>query len=368
MLQKICRICPNSAMWTHPTRKQHENKKAYTAQYGFGFEEWLNREEWSLSGYNGLPGIYRYAHIQGMITKNNIYANQDVRILFYVKEYGIQPQAVAVLEQAKVIDIEEATWVAKKIIQKRWLHLMHEEVKKIGGNIKGLPPIPKDNKSLTWNNPLYYANVRFLPENLHFLEPRRIINIASFYYSTALNWDGVIPSEKYQIYPIEIPQINDDISCGEIVDRFSEQIIRHKEIAGKEFFPRQTPIQNSLARQLKNFYTPKKGIVTCENDRVDIKLITNNGKITFIEIKPASSGRQAIRQSIGQLLEYAHYSEENKADKLIIVSDAQPEEDDFKYLNHLNKIYSIAITYIYWPPEKILSDEILASFAASTDE
>lgn len=365
MLLKICRLCPNSAQWRRPTPKLHENKKAYTGQHGFGFEEWLNRDEWLLSGYKGSSGAYRYAHIQGLTTKNNAYVNQDVRILFYVKEYGNNPQAVAVLEHGRVIDEAEATWAAKKIVKNNWLQLMHAEVKSIGASTKGLPPLPEGSTLLTWENPLYYANIKFLPEHLHFLEPRRRIHISSYYYSTALDWDGVIPEEIDPLPPLEVPDVEGGTGREERVDRFSEQIIKHKEIAGKEFSPRQAPIQNSLARQLKKFYAPKNGIVTCENDRVDIKLITHDGLATFIEIKPASSARQAIRQAIGQLLEYAHYSEEDRADKLVIVSDARPEDEDLRYLDHLMRTYHLGISYVYCPADTVLTPDILASFAAS---
>lgn len=61
MLYKICRLCPSTSKWAHPTKKVGENKKAYTSEFGFGFEEWLNREEWLLSGYPGLDGEWRYA-------------------------------------------------------------------------------------------------------------------------------------------------------------------------------------------------------------------------------------------------------------------------------------------------------------------
>ena len=65
MFQRICRLCPNTDDWKRPTKKYGENKDVYTSKYGFGFEEWLNREEWLLSGYPGLEGEWRYVHIQG---------------------------------------------------------------------------------------------------------------------------------------------------------------------------------------------------------------------------------------------------------------------------------------------------------------
>ena len=36
MLNRICRLCQNTALWHHPTVKKGENQKAYTYQYGLG--------------------------------------------------------------------------------------------------------------------------------------------------------------------------------------------------------------------------------------------------------------------------------------------------------------------------------------------
>ncbi len=89
MLAKLCRICPNTDSWKRPTG----NKKGlgdFAGTNGFGVEEWLSRKEWLLSGYKGLPGDWRYAHITALWTKNNAYAGQDMRVylLPMITEHG----------------------------------------------------------------------------------------------------------------------------------------------------------------------------------------------------------------------------------------------------------------------------------------
>ena len=53
MLEKLCRICPNTASWERPTGNKEESG-GFAGANGFGIEEWLTRKEWLLSGYNGL--------------------------------------------------------------------------------------------------------------------------------------------------------------------------------------------------------------------------------------------------------------------------------------------------------------------------
>ena len=82
MLEKLCRICPNTASWERPTGNKEESG-GFAGANGFGIEEWLTRKEWLLSGYNGLLESWRYAHITALWTKNNAYVGQDMRIYLF---------------------------------------------------------------------------------------------------------------------------------------------------------------------------------------------------------------------------------------------------------------------------------------------
>lgn len=55
--------------------------------------------------------------------------------------------------------------------------------------------------------------------------------------------------------------------------------------------------------------------------------------------------KAAIREAMGQLLEYNHYPNNNKADKLIIVTAHEPEKEDMQYLLGLRTIYHIPVYY-----------------------
>ena len=47
MLYKLCRICSNENEWKHPTG--NKSGKCFSGQNGFGMEEWINRNDWTLS-------------------------------------------------------------------------------------------------------------------------------------------------------------------------------------------------------------------------------------------------------------------------------------------------------------------------------
>ncbi|MHB8679288.1 MAG: hypothetical protein ACYC7G_06090 [Rudaea sp.] len=77
-----------------------------------------------------------------------------------------------------------------------------------------------------------------------------------------------------------------------------------------------------------------------------IDVVTKEGNnITFYEIKTNSSARACIRQAVPQLLEYAFWPDENRAQELVIVSHVQITKTAEKYLAHLRKRFSLPVSY-----------------------
>lgn len=85
--------------------------------------------------------------------------------------------------------------------------------------------------------------------------------------------------------------------------------------------------------------------VKAEDNHVDIKCVAPSGETIFFELKTAQSVKYAIREAIGQLLEYNHYPDTKRADKMIIVTKDEPEDDDIKYLTKLRAEYHIPVYY-----------------------
>ncbi|MDR2142324.1 MAG: hypothetical protein LBR11_11160, partial [Deltaproteobacteria bacterium] len=177
-----------------------------------------------------------------------------------------------------------------------------------------------------------------------------ISNLVSSYYYNALDWNGIIPNNTYRFSGVQVPDINN--RNQKKLKHYSEEIQQRRDYAGKPVKPRQTPIQNALSTQLLDFFKPQQFQVTTEEGRVDITVTAPDGKKSFIEIKPASSARQSIREALGQLMEYSYYPDSERAHRLIIVSDMKLEETDQKYLSYIRSKFGIPITYFHWPTDK----------------
>ena len=334
MLAKLCRICPNTDSWNRPTG----NKKGlggFAGTNGFGVEEWLSRKNWLLSGYNGLPGDWRYAHITALWTKNNAYAGQDMRVYLFTYDKGAW--LVGYIDQAHLIDEDEAAWAVERFRRNGWLKSMRQDVKAVRGNTDLL------SDKAVQTSPLGYVSMRFRPDSLHFLpEPQRLA-MKNWRYTVAYGWDTAYLTELSS----DILLAQKNFSVQELA-RFSEAIRVRRAICAKECSPRQAPIQNRLAVKLASVYGPKGYQVRCEDNRVDISIHKDN-YVSFLEIKPADSAREAIRLALGQLLEYAHYPEVVRTDNLVVVSDAAPEADDELYIRQLRQQYGIPLRYVHWP-------------------
>lgn len=70
-----------------------------------------------------------------------------------------------------------------------------------------------------------------------------------------------------------------------------------------------------------------------------------SGSIIFYEIKTCPSVRTSIRQAIPQLLEYAFWPHEKRADRLVIVSHRPLTKDAKRYLEHLHESFEVPISY-----------------------
>lgn len=74
---------------------------------------------------------------------------------------------------------------------------------------------------------------------------------------------------------------------------------------------------------------------------------------TLIEIKTASNAKEAIRQAIGQLLEYRYYKQaliRTKEPCLVAVSPHPADSDCIAYLDSLHRSYGLVLKYIQYIP------------------
>ena len=78
--------------------------------------------------------------------------------------------------------------------------------------------------------------------------------------------------------------------------------------------------------------------------RVDVAVDTDEGEL-FCEIKVAPDVRMAVREAVGQLLEYSHWPTDCRAKKWWVVAEGVPSVEGVAYLQALRCRYGLPIFY-----------------------
>ena len=91
---------------------------------------------------------------------------------------------------------------------------------------------------------------------------------------------------------------------------------------------------------------------TPEKNRIDVRF-TCSSESHLAELKICYYGdtRHAIREAMGQLLEYNHYPPYEEADLWWLVIDCEPSKSDLIYLSSIRERYGLPLT-ISWPNGK----------------
>ena len=315
---KITRIAWNDHNWTRPSHVCSEIEKGtYASENGFGHEEWLNRKEWTIRGY-------RYAFLQGVGSPRNKWGGKALRVLLYTIDPDRKRQIVGLLREAVVLNEEEAVEAVDVFRSKGWLRTMQREVRAVGGNTSELR---KDAEE----NPIWFINIRFRPRDLEMYSKRDEIS--------------TLKNSRYLLLDLG------DSQAAKLTRRSRRPINQKgigmlKRAASKPSESRQdhNRLQNRVAKILKGKYGEK--CVLLEKDFVDITVEIGDSR-TLVEVKACSSARLAIREGLGQLLEYAYFQNSKAArPRLYLLGTSSMNVAEKMYLKQLNTKFNIGLKYI----------------------
>ena len=79
-------------------------------------------------------------------------------------------------------------------------------------------------------------------------------------------------------------------------------------------------------------------------NKVDVE-VRQSGTMTFFEIKVAPSARMALREAVGQLLEYAYWPNADRASELVVVAEAKPTKETKQYLDNVRRRFGLRLSY-----------------------
>jgi len=325
-IKKLARICWNSNDWQRPSGMEGKSTdpNSYERQHGFGHEEWLFRQDWTIDGW-------QYGFIQGVNDshENLVKANEPIDVTLYTIEPDKRRRYIAYITSAEVLNDQQAE-AARKVFRSRgWLKEMKSEVKKVDGNVNVLG-------DTEWAK--HILNVRFRRENLFQFD-------ANAY---AEKDDRIIKLSRYLLYNFEAnsttPAANGKPTTSGSSSSPNMAPFMKRGSGPVECTPEHAMMQDKLMKELSKEYP--KGDVRRENQNIDVS-VTNEDELILFEIKSDLEPRTVIRLALGQILEYAFHPNRNHTLplSLVLVGRNAPNPNDQAYLEYLVKQFGLPIKY-----------------------
>lgn len=322
-MAKVARIAYNSRGWRGPTGEaaRAEAEGTFNNVNGFGYEDWLFRNEWTVDGW-------RYAFLQG-VNKSHARLIRERRP-FDVVLFTVRPdrrrQYIATIDDVECLSSEQAANALDAFRENGWLDKMKREVLDVAGNTDALdnPTYAPDILNIRFK----LGNARMYPDET-FAEPDDPIHL----------WNRYLLTEALPAIPTmgrAARSGSESIPTAEPHVRAAQQAIT--------VCPEHVAMQARLMRELQQEF-PNRPVLR-ERACVDVQVETDQERWLF-EIKTDLSPRAVLRQALGQLLEYAHFATARDGRKLHLVAVGRTPlaPEDAAYLDRLRTDYGLPLDY-----------------------
>ena len=316
----ISRICWNTKNWSFPSGDAPKLEKGtYVREYGFGHEEWLFAFSWVLNGYH-------YSFLEPVRRSHKRVEGRELAVLLYTIDHQKKRLYVGEIEACHILTETEAEAAMRAYAANRWLSDMKEQIRRVGGRQRA---ISQSQRALD------IFNVRFRPEDVMIY--RHLI--------PADPGDQVMRINRYMLAEANAEVVR-QWRRGRAGSRTpgNHGVVTRSATGPVEYDPHHVKLQDAAFKFLAAKYG-KRNVIK-EQDRVDIQVTKPDG-VTLVEIKTAPDARMAIRQAIGQLLEYGYYDRAPSEfpAHLSIVSPAPRTSQTDQYLNLLRQRFGLAVSY-----------------------
>jgi hypothetical protein len=180
-------------------------------------------------------------------------------------------------------------------------------------------------------------NIRFKPSDAEILDPMNPIG----------SRDAIRRLRRYRLVMLEgkNAKVRDQWPHRKGTTRLGMSgMVKKRAIPAGTMDLAHATLQHDLYAVLVKRYG--KAAVIKEEDFADIKL-TRDGEITVIEVKTEPRPMRAVREAVGQLLEYAFgcTTRGEKIGKLVVVAPGEPNELDLRYIEHLRSERGLPVHY-----------------------
>lgn len=313
----LARICWNSKGWRCATgdARDLEGQPSFVGMYGFGHEEWLFNNVWTVKGW-------RYGFLEPVHDAWAQHQGEIIDVGLYTIGPGKRRLWAGRIRRAEVLTEREALSARAEFDKRGYLKQMRDEVAAIGGDTSTLAP----------DAGFVPFNIRFRPEDLEVAEPPE--PLPQDHRIWTLN--------RYVLTSTDAKDFLHEDHAGTRTLR-PEHFNPRSPTGPTEIEARHNQIQNHLFKLLVQRYGKA---VVMEKSHVDI-VVEHPELYAFIEVKSDPEARIALRNAIGQLLEYTWYERPNaRRPELIVVAPAPLTDAAAAYLERIREKEGLRIRYM----------------------
>lgn len=323
----VARVCWNEHGWQRPSGGDvGEGAGNYRAERGFGHEEWLLDMSRTVDGW-------KYGFLQPVNRSKSQVEGQTIDVGLYTKSPKDGWFYVGRIHECEVVRADQYSDVIAAYRDHGWDKDMLAQVRAIGGDEGGLK---EDLKSFAFN-------VRYKPEKLDVYVPLLPIGkeerITTLRRYNLVRVDGdlaeVETTWRGRVAARDLPSSDSGVRRA-----IPATLVEHHHVK----------LQEALRDVLTAAYPEAK--VECELNFVDVTVHEAVG-VRLFEVKTHSTARAAIREAIGQLLEYAfgHQQRGTTVLELVIAAPAEPDAPTAEYLKALTSMVQLPVRYVCFRPE-----------------
>lgn len=315
----VCRIVYSDNSWVRPARASEEAANSFASSRGFGHEEWLFRDEWTI-------GAWRYAFLQGV---NNSYErlcreNAPFSLTLFTIDPNVGHRYVARMFGVEALRPEDAERAIEEFRRHGWFDVMRAEIAAIGGRADSLGDDMLARQVL---------NLRYRPDRVE-----RLLGMP-----IAAQDDPILRIRRYKL--CKSTNIGVPGAAGLTGGREPTTSAYFRNGTEPSWVtPEHGVMQEVLRAELRAEYPNAE--VRCEVRGIDLLLETSAERV-FFEVKSELCTRRVVREALGQIMEYAYYRDhgDDRAVRLVVVGRSPATEDDIAYLTLLRAKFGIPIEY-----------------------
>jgi hypothetical protein len=332
--KRLARICWNDYGWVMPSGVYGKSVSPdlHEGKFGYGHEEWL-------LDVSKVIGNYHYGFLEPVRKHQHAFSER----LFEVWLYAIHGETgkrflIGKINKLEALNRDQSEAVLDVYKEKGWFDNMEEQIRICGANAKGF----SDWKGID------LFNVRFLPGNLQ-LNADYIEVPEDHYLYTQTRYSFSHYKEDFSFEDDEVISFSFKENSGlpgNQKEKTPAKYIRSPKIIELNFLHYE--IREKLTAHLQKIYGYKN--VTPEHptgyqdNRIDI-VANDNGRLIFYEIKTYPALKTSIREAFGQLMEYAHWTNNRRSDELIIITHICATKSVKTYFKFLRETYNLKIFY-----------------------